>query len=101
MVRSIKLRWTDNARKDLKNIGTYLRIRDAQAAKRVAARIREQAKGIRESPKIGRIVPEYDIPTIRERIVTPYPYRLVYRLSHSGAEILAIWHCAEDHDSSC
>lgn len=45
-------------------------------------------------PEMGRIVPEYRDPKIRELIFRPY--RIVYRLNDSRkvAEIARVWHAA-------
>lgn len=44
--------------------------------------------------EIGRVVPEYRIPTIREIIVRSY--RIVYRVNHERrlVEIARVWHAA-------
>ena len=41
-------------------------------------------------PKIGRVVPEYNDPNLRERIYGNY--RIVYRLKDDVVEIAAISH---------
>lgn len=49
---------------------------------------------LKSFPEIGRVVPEYGIPTIREIIVRSY--RIVYRLNHElqRVEIVRLWHAA-------
>jgi len=46
------------------------------------------------SPEIGRVVPEYRNPNIRELIFSPY--RLVYRINHDRelCELARVWHSA-------
>jgi len=46
------------------------------------------------SPEIGRMVPEYRNPNIRELIFGPY--RLVYRINHDRelCELARVWHSA-------
>jgi toxin ParE1/3/4 len=53
-----------------------------------------QADLLRQHPEIGRIVPEYRDPKIREIIFRPY--RIVYRVDHERklAEIARVWHAA-------
>ena len=41
---------------------------------------------------MGRIVPEWDMETIRERII--YSYRLIYRITDHDIRILGIIHGA-------
>jgi toxin ParE1/3/4 len=49
-------------------------------------------------PEIGRVVPEISDQNIRELIV--YSYRLVYKISAGGIEVLAIIHGRRDFDSA-
>ena len=53
-----------------------------------------QADMLRQHPEIGRIVPEYRNPKIREIIFRPY--RIVYRVDYErkSAEIARVWHAA-------
>jgi toxin ParE1/3/4 len=44
---------------------------------------------IEENPKIGRIVPEFSDPDIRELIIKSY--RVVYRLGRNRIEILTVF----------
>lgn len=45
-------------------------------------------------PEIGRVVPEYSLPTMRE--ITVRSYRIVYRVDHTRkfVEIARVWHAA-------
>lgn len=93
MAGRINLRWTTEAKAELQDIYTYIAARDKPAAKCMVTRIRELARGTIEHPEIGRMVPEYESPNIRERIHGDY--RIIYQLSHRGIEIIALWHAAE------
>jgi len=53
---------------------------------------------VTEFPEIGRVVPEISDQNIRELIV--YSYRLVYKISAGGIEVLAINHGRRDFDSA-
>jgi toxin ParE1/3/4 len=44
-------------------------------------------------PRVGRIVPKYDDPNLRELIVAPY--RLIYRTTPEHIDILAVFHGAQ------
>ena len=52
----------------------------------------ETAEAVAASPLAGRMVPERELPQIRERIVGPY--RMIYRITSDGVEILMIHHGA-------
>jgi plasmid stabilization system protein ParE len=43
-------------------------------------------------PELGRIVPEYQRPDLRELIFQNY--RIVYRVKTDGVEVAAVVHCA-------
>ena len=47
---------------------------------------------IPKSPRSGRVVPEYDDPDLREKILGDY--RVVYRIRKDTVEIVAICHGA-------
>jgi plasmid stabilization system protein ParE len=51
----------------------------------IFARIEQLA----DFPESGRIVPEFDIKTIRE-LIQP-PFRLVYRIDHTKIWIVRVW----------
>ncbi len=50
----------------------------------------EQCQKLSNQPEIGRIVPEFDRPEIRE--IIHGNYRLVYELKPNQIDMLAIWH---------
>ncbi|MGR9015135.1 MAG: type II toxin-antitoxin system RelE/ParE family toxin [Gammaproteobacteria bacterium] len=47
------------------------------------------AEVLKDYPEIGRIVPEFDEPKIRERI--PPPFRIVYWLYNQAIHVIRIW----------
>jgi addiction module RelE/StbE family toxin len=49
----------------------------------------EKTDVIKENPKIGRVVPEFSNPILRELIVNNY--RIVYRIDKSKIEILTVF----------
>lgn len=98
MAGRIKLRWTAEAKEELKDLYTRISREDRPAAQRLVKKIRELAKGVVEHPQIGRVVPEYENVNIRERIIGNY--RIIYLLSHRGAEVIALWHSAQSHEET-
>ncbi len=66
----------------------------AGAGTRLGGRLRDAAKSAANRPLAGRKVPEFDIQTMRERIVGPY--RLMYLVSDDRIEVIAIVHGARD-----
>ncbi len=88
-----KVIWTERASDDLHNIFEYLSTFSGSRAETVVGEIIDQAFVLENFPKLGRIVPEINIQTIRELVVERY--RIVYSITaHGAVEILAIRHSA-------
>jgi len=85
-----RLIWLPSAANDLEQIVKYIRRDSKRYAASVARRIVTTAKQIPSFPRAGRVVPEWDVETIRERIV--YSYRLIYRITDADVRILGIIH---------
>jgi plasmid stabilization system protein ParE len=69
--------FTPTAREHLRAIRAYIARDSRSAAEALARRIRRDAGRLAQHPHMGRVVPEYDDPRIRELIVAPY--RVIYR----------------------
>ena len=91
--RRIAVTWSPEAKNDLQQLYRYIAVADRPAARRLIARIKDAVNGLREHPEIGRVVPEFENPILRERLVGQY--RIVYTFSHDKLEIAALWHSAE------
>ena len=89
-----KLIWSPISRNDLRDIVRFISRDSAQRAESFALRLMAQADVLQDHPEIGRIVPEYRDPIIREIIYRPY--RVVYRVDHlrNTVEIVRVWHAA-------
>lgn len=94
MDRRIRLIWSPNAKDDLKSIQAYVAAEDRQAARRLIAKLKESVKLLPGLPEMGRKVPEYNRPDIRERIFGTY--RIIYRRQPEQIDILAVWHTAQE-----
>lgn len=64
------------------------------AASRLRARIGEAADRLTVYPLLGRVVPEFDDPLVRELIVGRY--RLVYRVEGDTIFVVTIVHGSQD-----
>ena len=84
------IKWSPRAAQHLEHICEYI----AQDSREYAAIFANKILGIIKSlpafPKSGRIVPEYNDPSIREKLHGNY--RIVYRLSNGVIEVAAICH---------
>lgn len=94
MAGEIELSWSPEALEQLESIFEYIAKRDLEAAKRLVQQLDELAEGIVFTPEIGRVVPEYGQPDLRERIhgKRHKRYRLIYRVRPDEIEIVAVWH---------
>lgn len=87
--------WTDPAKADLAGIHYFIAQNSKHYARKVVEEIVERSVLLEKSPKLGRIVPEYDDPTVRELII--YSYRLIYEIiSETDCAILTIAHGKQD-----
>jgi toxin ParE1/3/4 len=85
-----KIIWSKHAVDSLEDICAYI-ARDSQRyAAHFAQRIIAATEQTSELPEIGRVVPEYNDPALREKIVGNY--RIVYRLKKSVIQIVIIVH---------
>jgi plasmid stabilization system protein ParE len=80
------------AQDDLRAACAYHAERDPAAPDRVIGVILHAANGLAQFPPLGR--PEA-VPSTRERIVSRYPYRIVYHIVNETIEVLRIIHTAQ------
>ena len=83
-----------SARADLRDIVRYISFDAPDKALRFGQFLVYHTKVLARFPELGRIVPEFEDPFIREIIVRSY--RVVYRLDHSKhlIEVIRFWHAA-------
>jgi len=87
-----RLRWSEEASDDLEEIAAYIARDSRMYAASFVRRIREVARSLLKMSERGRVVPEYQDPTVREIIVGNY--RLVYRIAPEEIGIVAVIHGA-------
>jgi len=89
-----KLIWSPASRDDLRDIVTFISRDSSQRAEAFGYRLIAETDKLQNFSEIGRVVPEYRVPTIREIIVRSY--RIVYRVDHERrlVEIARVWHAA-------
>lgn len=86
--------WTVGARNDLRELVQFIAHDSPTYAAATADRILDAVERLRRYPRLGRVVPEYDQPPIRELIVGGY--RLVYRIRGQRVVLVAIVHGSRD-----
>ena len=86
--------WAIGAQRDLREVVDYIARDSPTYAASVAERIVLAVDRLRRYPRLGRVVPEYDTPSLRELVVGNY--RIVYRHHRSRVGVLAIVHGSRD-----
>ena len=86
--------FSPSARRDLEDIVRYISIDSPDRAISFAEFLVSQTKMLGQFPEIGRVVPEFGEPNIKEIIVRSY--RVIYRVNQSAGkiEIVRFWHAA-------
>ncbi len=90
----MKVEWSRAARTDLLEIYTYIAEHDFKAARSIVAKLRGATRRAGEMPWAGRVVPEFEVADLRERIVAPY--RVVYLVRSEKVFIVRVWHSRRD-----
>ena len=81
--------WTESASRDFESIILGIAQEDPDAARRVASDIPHRVEIACAYPKAGRMLPEQEIPQLRERI-SYRKYRIVYWIDEDRG-IVTIW----------
>ena len=88
----LKVIWTDFAIEDLRLIHDYISKDSKRYADRFLEKLLERVDQLESFPKSGRVVPEFNIDTIRELIEGNY--RIVYKISTTQIAIVRVHHAA-------
>lgn len=87
--RRAAVSWTARAARDLQSIGDYVAHDNPRAAMRLVERLIARGEAVAATPEIGRMVPEFGRPDIRE-VITGH-YRIVYQVSDAGVRMLTVF----------
>ena len=86
----MKISFSESAIDDLQNIKDYYSQEDVpEIGNNFVLSIFEHVETLKEHPDIGRIVPEFNLPHIREIIHAPF--RVVYLREKSSIKIIRVW----------
>ena len=89
----VRVEWTDIAIEDMNSIGEYIGKDSLKYAKIVVKNLFASTNILKQHPRIGRIVPEFNTPIIRELIRGNY--RIIYRIvDEKHIDILTVRHSA-------
>jgi plasmid stabilization system protein ParE len=86
--------WSDPAKADLRSIHDFIAHDSAHYANKVTQDIVANTDVLDELPRVGKVVPELCIDTIRE--LSLYSYRILYEVKDYGVFVLAVIHKRRD-----
>ncbi len=86
----MKVAWTRRSLLRLAQIRDYISRDQPDNAPRFISRLLDRGDSVGMNPRRGRIVPEYQIETIRE--VFESDYRVIYSIGHDKISILTVRH---------
>jgi len=89
----VKLRWSQDALRDLIDIRAYIREDAPSRADTLVRELIASAQRLEEFPYSGRAVPEYDEHD-RYREIIAGSYRIVYRVESSTVDVLTVFHAS-------
>ncbi len=89
----VEIKWLNSAKEDLKEISTFISQDSKKYARHQVDLIRNRTIILKNQPLIGKIVVEYNNPSIRELVQGNY--RIIYRvLNEKMIHIILIHHGA-------
>jgi len=87
-----RLIWSPRSVADVEAIREHITSDSDLYAGLVVSRLVAAPDRLLQFPQLGRVVPEFGEPSLRELIVLPY--RLVYRLRGEVIEVVTVFHAA-------
>jgi len=86
----MKITITDSAYEDLIDIKEHYKLEGVEhIGEKHVDDIFDHIENLSEHPHMGRIVPEYGLPSLRE-LIHP-PYRIVYLLKADEVQVIRVW----------
>jgi len=82
--------WSPRALEDVDSIATYISRDSTAHASAVVTKIIRVTRTMRRFPFAGRVVPEFQDKSLRERFV--YSYRVIYRVREQTVIVAAVIH---------
>ncbi|MEJ2250811.1 MAG: type II toxin-antitoxin system RelE/ParE family toxin [Candidatus Lokiarchaeota archaeon] len=86
----VEIKWTNNALEELDDIALYISKDSPNYAHILINEIYEMVSHLKQFPKFGRKVPEYDNPNLREILYKNY--RIIYLIKQDHLEIISVVH---------
>ena len=86
----VKVKWTEHAIEELEDIAEYILKDSEKYAQILVKQVYEMVTQLNQFPQIGRIVPEYNNPNLREILYKNY--RIIYLIKDECIEIISVIH---------
>ncbi len=86
----VEIKWTNNALEELDDIAIYISKDSPNYAQILVKQIYEMVNHLKQFPKFGRKVPEYNDPNMREILYKNY--RIIYLVKKEHLEIVSVIH---------
>jgi plasmid stabilization system protein ParE len=90
----VRVRWTSKALGDLARLHAFLAESSPRAAAAVVLALTKGAGALRDNPRIGFRLAEFEPRDVRRVILGQYELR--YELGEDVAYVLRLWHTRED-----
>ena len=89
-MHGVSIRFADSAVADLEALRTWYSNQGVpEVGNRIVKDIFRRIEALRDYPEMGRIVPEFTQPHLRE-LIHP-PFRIVYRYDSRSVRIVRVW----------
>lgn len=88
----VKIIWTELALEDLHSIHEYIAKDSKRYADRFVEKVIERVDQLELFPKSGRVVPEFNLQSLRELIEGNY--RIIYKITARHIAIVRVHHAA-------
>ena len=89
-----KVVWTDKCLQRIEEISDYIELDSKKNAEQFIKEIFDKEEMLKNNPKIGKIVPDYEIEEYRQIIIRNY--RLVYKINGKSLNMITIRHCRQE-----
>ena len=87
---AVEIRFAESAVTDLEDLTSWYAEQGAgEVGVRLVVEILDRAERVAEHPDMGRMVPEFGQPALREIIYTPF--RIVYRRKPNAVRVVRVW----------
>jgi addiction module RelE/StbE family toxin len=86
----VEIKWTNNTLEELDDIANYISKDLPKYAQILVKQIYEMVSHLKQVPKFGRKVPEYNYPNLREILYKNY--RIIYLVKNEYLQIISVIH---------